>query len=44
MKKVPMILLVTLVTSLVGGEGIRDEAFSMVLIALQRSFISETLH
>ena len=29
-----MILLVTLVTSLVGGEGIRDEAFSMVLIAL----------
>ena len=29
-----MILLVTLVTSLVGGEGIRDEASSMVLIAL----------
>ena len=29
-----MILLVTLVTSLVGGEGIRDEAASMVLIAL----------
>ena len=28
------ILLVTLVTSLVGGEGIRDEAASMVLIAL----------
>ena len=29
-----MILLVTLVTSLVGGEGIRDEASWMVLIAL----------
>ena len=29
-----MILLVTLVTSLVGGEGIRDEAASMILIAL----------
>ena len=29
-----MILLVTLVTSLAGGEGIRDEAFSMVWIAL----------
>ena len=28
-----MILLVTLVTSLVGGEGIRDEVTSMVLIA-----------
>lgn len=34
MKKIPMILLVTLVTSLAGGEGIRDEVASLVLIAL----------
>ena len=34
-----MILLVTLVTSLVGGEGIRDEASSMVLIALLSCYL-----
>ena len=38
MKKVPMILLLilvfTLVMMLAGGEGIRDEASSMILIAL----------
>ena len=33
-KKVPMILLATLVSSLVGSEGICDEAALMVLIAL----------
>ncbi len=33
-KKVPMILLVTLVSSLVGSDGICDEAALMVLIAL----------
>lgn len=34
-----LILLVTLITSLVGGEGIRDEASSMVLIALQLCYL-----
>ena len=34
-----MILLVTLVTSLAGGEGIRDEASSMVLIALLSCYL-----
>ncbi len=34
-----MILLVTLVSSLVGGEGIRDEVASMVLIALLSCYL-----
>ena len=34
-----MILLVTLVTSLVGGEGIRDEAASIILIALLSCYL-----